>query len=223
MSEKRKAIIVLSGGMDSGVLLADYSTKVDFVGAIFFNYGSRHNLKEMACAEILAERYGVPLHKIDMPFINQLFNSSLLSSSDMEIPDGHYEEESMKSTVVPFRNGIMLAIATGFAESSDADLVLIGSHAGDHAIYPDCRPEFNQAFAQAAKHGTYNQVEISAPYSTISKGGIAKIGYAIDFPFQNSWTCYKGQEVHCGTCGSCTERKEALAQPGHSDPTKYQI
>ncbi len=221
MIEKRKAIIVLSGGMDSGVLLADYSRKVEFVAAVFFYYGSKHNDKEMKCAEFLAEKYNVQLKKIELPFINECFNSSLLSSSDEEIPEGHYEEENMKSTVVPFRNGIMLSIAAGIAESVNADLILLGSHSGDHAIYPDCRPEFNKAFAEAVYHGTYNHVEMQAPYANISKTGIARIGYKIDFPFEHTWTCYKGQNIHCGKCGSCTERKEALGCDGHPDPTTY--
>ncbi len=221
--DKQKAIIVLSGGMDSGVLLADYSRKVDFAAALFFYYGSKHNDKEMKCAESLAETYNVSLKKIELPFIGELFNSSLLASSDEEIPEGHYAEENMKSTVVPFRNGIMLSIAAGFAESADADLILLGSHAGDHTIYPDCRPEFNAAFAEAVKHGTYNHVKMSAPYSNITKTDIARIGYEIDFPFEQTWTCYKGKEIHCGKCGSCTERKEALSCDGHTDPTTYEV
>ncbi len=217
----KKAIIVLSGGMDSGVLLADYSRKYKMVGALFFNYGSKHNSNELACAIELAEIYKVKLEIVELPFINQLFNSSLLSSSDEEIPEGHYEEENMKSTVVPFRNGIMLAIATGYAESLEADVVMLGSHSGDHAIYPDCRPEFNQAFADAAKFGTYQEVQILAPYANISKIGIAEIGHSIDFPFEKTWTCYKGLEQQCGKCGSCVERKEALSFNGQTDPTKY--
>jgi len=216
-----KAIIVLSGGMDSGVLLADYIDKVDIVAALFFYYGSKHNDKEMACAEILADKYGVELKKIELPFINTLFNSSLLSSSDEEIPEGHYQEDNMKSTVVPFRNGIMLAIAAGFAESVEADLLLIGSHAGDHVIYPDCRPEFNAAITEAISLGTYNGVRVEAPYSKITKTDIGRIGYGLGFDFTQTWTCYKGKETHCGKCGSCVERHEALSCDGHKDPTIY--
>jgi 7-cyano-7-deazaguanine synthase len=220
---KEKAIIVLSGGMDSGVLLADQVDKVNVVAALFFYYGSKHNDKEMACAELLANRYGVELKKIKLPFINELFNSSLLSNSDEEIPEGHYQEENMKSTVVPFRNGIMLAIAAGLAESLDADLLLIGSHAGDHAIYPDCRPEFNTAMTEAISIGTYNGVRVEAPYSAISKSDIARIGYRLGFEFKHTWTCYKGGDLHCGKCGSCVERHEALSCDGHQDPTNYTI
>lgn len=223
MADKQKAIVVLSGGMDSGVLLADYSQKVDIVLAVFFYYGSKHNDKEMKCAEFLADKYGVKLQKIELPFINDCFKSSLLESSDEEIPEGHYEAENMKSTVVPFRNGIMLAIAAGIAESVEADMILLGSHSGDHAIYPDCRPEFNKAFAEAVHFGTYNSVQMKAPYADISKIGIAKIGYELGFPFEHTWTCYKGQEVHCGKCGSCVERKEALSCDGNVDPTVYEV
>ena len=218
---KEKAIIVLSGGMDSGVLLADQVRKLEVVAALFFYYGSKHNDKEMACAEILAKKYGVELKKIELPFINELFNSSLLSSSDEEIPEGHYQEENMKSTVVPFRNGIMLAIAAGFAESVEADLLLIGSHAGDHVIYPDCRPEFNMAMTEAISLGTYNGVRVEAPYSQITKTDIGRVGYELGFDFTQTWTCYKGQTAHCGKCGSCVERHEALSCDGHEDPTIY--
>lgn len=222
MKEPQSAVIILSGGMDSGVMLADLSRKMEIRAALFFLYGSKHNYNEMVYAEKLAARYGVPFHKIELPFINQLFDSSLLSSSSEEVPDGHYEEENMKSTVVPFRNGIMMAIATGFAESTGADAVLLGSHSGDHAIYPDCRPEFNAAIALAARLGTYNNVQVMTPYSGISKTGIARIGYELGFPFEETWTCYKGRELHCGTCGSCTERREALSCDGHQDPTTYE-
>lgn len=221
MIEKQKAVIVLSGGMDSGVLLADYSRKAEIVLAVFFYYGSKHNDKEMKCAEFLADKYGVKLQKIELPFINECFNSSLLSSSDEEIPEGHYEADNMKSTVVPFRNGIMMSIAAGIAESVEANQILLGSHSGDHSIYPDCRPEFNKAFAEAVYHGTYNNVKMIAPYADISKTGIARIGYEINFPFDHSWTCYKGLDIHCGKCGSCVERKEALSCDGQIDPTTY--
>ncbi|MGL4854157.1 MAG: 7-cyano-7-deazaguanine synthase, partial [Lentisphaeria bacterium] len=140
-----------------------------------------------------------------------------------EIPEGHYQESNMKSTVVPFRNGIMLAIAAGYAESLNADYILLGSHAGDHAIYPDCRPEFNDAFKTAVQLGTYNAVEMLAPYSHLTKTDIAKIGYDINFPFEQTWTCYKGENLHCGKCGSCVERHEALSTNSHIDPTKYAI
>jgi len=156
-----------------------------------------------------------------LPFINQLFNSSLLSNSDEDIPEGHYQEENMKSTVVPFRNGIMLAIAVGFAESKNAKKVLIGSHSGDHAIYPDCRKEFNDAISKATEEGTYNKVKIVSPFNKITKLDIAKIGRKMNFPFEKTWSCYNGQEIHCGKCGTCVERKEALEFDKHLDPTIY--
>jgi len=137
------------------------------------------------------------------------FVSDLLQSGG-DIPDGHYEDESMKKTVVPFRNGIMLSIAAGIAESMDCNRLLISNHAGDHAIYPDCRPEFINSMSDAIRFGTYNNLEIFAPFTNLTKREIALIGKEINVPFEKTYSCYNGQEVHCGTCGTCTERKEAL-------------
>ncbi|MEA2013635.1 MAG: 7-cyano-7-deazaguanine synthase QueC [Verrucomicrobiota bacterium] len=217
----KKAIIILSGGMDSGVLLADYTNRMQILQCIFFDYGSKHNHSEKLCAKKLAKTYEAKLSVIELPFISEHFDSSLLKSSNKDIPEGHYQSKTMKSTVVPFRNGIMLSIAAGFAESANADIVLIGSHAGDHAIYPDCRPEFTRAFSDAVIAGTYNNIKIYAPYSNLTKLQIAERGRTLDFSFEDTWSCYKGENLHCGVCGTCVERKEALGYTKGTDPTEY--
>jgi 7-cyano-7-deazaguanine synthase len=149
------------------------------------------------------------------------FKSSLLDGAEA-IPEGHYADDNMKSTVVPFRNGIMLAIAIGIAESNNLDQVFIANHGGDHTIYPDCRPEFINAIDAAATAGTYNNVKVIAPYTKITKSDIARIGKRLGIDYTETWSCYKGGEVHCGKCGTCVERKEALAEAGIEDKTIYE-
>ena len=216
-----KAVIILSGGMDSGVLLADIikSKEYEKVYALTFNYGSNHNNIENACAVILASKYNVEEHKIvRLPFFKNILKSSLLEGAD-KIPEGHYAEESMKQTVVPFRNGIMLSIAAGYADSIGAEELLIGNHAGDHFIYPDCRPAFINYMQDAIRFGTDSEVRLKSPYCHITKKKIGKIGKDLEFDFRMTYTCYKGREKHCGVCGSCTERKEALEG---FDTTEYE-
>ena len=152
--------------------------------------------------------------------MHQYFKSSLLEGADA-IPEGHYASDNMKSTVVPFRNGIMLSIAIGIAESNALDEVLIANHGGDHTIYPDCRPEFINAINNAAIQGTYNNVNVVAPYTNITKGEIARIGAKLGIDYSKTWSCYKGEAQHCGKCGTCIERREALAEAGIVDTTVY--
>jgi 7-cyano-7-deazaguanine synthase len=214
-------VILLSGGMDSGVLLA--WAKKRYEGTIYtlgFSYGSKHNEKELACAKRLSEIYIAQFVLIEMPFINNLFSSSLLQAGE-NIPDGSYNDTDMRSTVVPFRNGIMLSIAAGFAENKGISKVLIGAHSGDHTVYPDCRPGFIDAMSKASKSGTYANVTIEAPFAAIGKDKIAEIGRSLDFDFSLTWSCYKGGDIHCGTCATCIERKIALEQDKGLDPTRY--
>jgi 7-cyano-7-deazaguanine synthase len=211
-------IIVFSGGMDSTVALYSAMAIDKVKAAVFFHYGSKHNDIEFKHAQSIAAQVGVNLIRVDLPFVAQLFSSSLLKGQG-DIPEGHYEDASMKSTVVPFRNGIMLSIAVGLAESLGANEVWYGAHAGDHAIYPDCRKSFVEAFANAAHEGTYNNVKIVAPFESFPKREIALLGKHLGVPFQLTYSCYNGQEKHCGKCGTCTERKEALEG---FDPTEYQ-
>ena len=153
--------------------------------------------------------------------MHQYFKSSLLESG-ANIPDGSYDEDNMKSTVVPFRNGIMLAVAAGIAESNGLTKVLIANHGGDHTIYPDCRPEFIAAMDAAVEAGTFANVHVVAPYTNISKADIARRGSSLGIDYAETWSCYKGGDVHCGTCGTCVERKEALREAGITDNTKYE-
>jgi 7-cyano-7-deazaguanine synthase len=210
------SLIILSGGMDSVTMLYDYRRAIK--EALVFNYGSKHNEKEILFAKLHAQRLGIPCSVIELDWINSMFRSALLQSGD-EIPEGHYEDKIMEKTIVPFRNGIMLSIAVGVAESHELDCVMIGSHAGDRAIYPDCRREFLSAFASSARLGTIRKVGISAPYIDMTKREIALIGRSIEVDYTETWTCYKGEESHCGKCGSCVERKEALEG---FDETYYQ-
>ena len=167
------------------------------------------------------ERLGIKHIVINLDFMHRYFKSSLLDGADA-IPEGHYEADNMKSTVVPFRNGIMLSIAIGIAESHNLKKVLIANHGGDHTIYPDCRPEFIHAIDKAARYGTFINVGVSAPYTDITKGQIASIGKRLGIDYRETWSCYKGGVVHCGKCGTCIERKEALAEAGIEDPTVYE-
>ena len=215
----KDSVIIVSGGMDSVTLLYDYKDRIAL--GISFDYGSNHNAKEIPFAKMHCERLGIKHITIPLEFMHKYFKSSLLEGADA-IPEGHYEDENMKSTVVPFRNGIMLAIAAGIAESHDLSHVMIANHGGDHAIYPDCRPEFISAISEATKAGSYNGVTIIAPYTNITKADIARRGKELGIDYSETWSCYKGGEKHCGKCGTCVERKEALRDAGIEDKTEYE-
>lgn len=214
------AVIVLSGGMDSAVLLSHELSRGQRVSALSFDYGSKHNHRELPMAREICQRLGVAHTVVGLPFINELFSSSLLCSGQA-VPEGTYDADTMKSTVVPFRNGILIAIAVGYAESVGAARVLIGSHAGDHHIYPDCRPEFNAAMDKAARLGTGDAVRVDFPFAAMDKREIGDLGRALGVDFARTWTCYKGGELHCGVCGACDERKFALRHVQGLDPTRY--
>ena len=211
-----KALIVYSGGMDSTVLLTEYRKNIQL--AVSFDYGSKHAQKELEMAHINCNRLNIKHITISLPFIHQLFRSSLLKGQS-DIPEEKYNQENMQSTVVPFRNGIMLSIAAGIAESNNLDTLLIANHSGDHAIYPDCRREFIEGMESAIKCGTYNNVKLLSPYCDISKRDIALRGQALGVDFSLTYSCYQGNDKHCGKCGTCIERKEALQG---FDPTLYE-
>ena len=215
----KDSVIVVSGGMDSVTLL--YEKKDEIALGISFDYGSNHNHNELPLAALHCQRLGIEHVVVPLGFMHQYFKSSLLESGD-SIPDGSYDEENMKSTVVPFRNGVMLAVAAGIAESNGLTKVLIANHGGDHTIYPDCRPEFIAAMDAAVEAGTFARVRVVAPYTNISKADIARRGGALGIDYAETWSCYKGGHVHCGTCGTCVERKEALREAGIEDNTTYQ-
>lgn len=215
----KNSVIIVSGGMDSITLLYDHKDEIAL--GISFDYGSNHNAREIPFAKMHCERLGIKHITINLDFMHQYFKSSLLDGAEA-IPEGHYADDNMKSTVVPFRNGIMLSIAIGIAESNYLDQVFIANHGGDHTIYPDCRPEFINAIDAAATAGTYNNVKVVAPYTKITKSDIARIGKKLGIDYTETWSCYKGGEVHCGKCGTCVERKEALAEAGIDDKTIYE-
>ena len=215
----KDSLIVVSGGMDSITLLYDMKDRIAL--GVSFNYGSNHNAREIPFAELHCGRLGIRHITISLDFMGKYFKSSLLDGADA-IPEGHYAEDNMKSTVVPFRNGIMLSVAAGIAESNGLRNVLIANHGGDHAIYPDCRPEFVMAMDEAVRAGTYMNVGVLAPYTGLTKADIAHRGKALGIDYSETWSCYKGGEAHCGCCGTCVERKEALAEAGIADTTVYQ-
>ena len=214
----KDSVIIVSGGMDSITLLHERHEEIAL--GISFDYGSNHNSREIPFARMHCQRLGIKHLVIPLDFMSVYFRSSLLDGADA-IPEGHYEDANMKSTVVPFRNGIMLSIACGIAESNGLSRVFIANHGGDHAIYPDCRSEFIKAMDAAMSAGTYAHINIEAPYTEITKTDIALIGKAIGLDYTETWSCYKGGNVHCGKCGTCVERQDALRNAGIEDKTEY--
>lgn len=223
--ERQKVIVVYSGGMDSYTLLmgalASAGDLVD-VHAISFNYGQRH-VKELEYACEVCQKLGISHTVVEMKNIGrQLLSGSSQTDDSIPVPEGHYEDENMKLTVVPNRNMIMLSLAVGYAVSIGADTVLFGVHSGDHAIYPDCRPEFVSAMNTVAGLANYEGVLIHAPFLDMTKGDIAKEGKRLMLDYGNSWTCYKGDDKACGKCGACQERLEAMQFAGIIDPLEYE-
>lgn len=214
----KDSVIILSGGLDSTTLL--YEGRERIALAITFDYGSNHARREIACARLHCERLGVEHLVIDLGFMGRYFGSALTAGADA-IPDGDYADDNMRSTVVPFRNGIMLSVACGMAECRGLRRVLMANHGGDHAIYPDCRPAFVAAMDTAMRAGTYEGVELVAPYTGITKADIVRRGAAMGIDYGETYSCYRGGERHCGTCGTCRERRQAFIEAGVPDPTTY--
>lgn len=216
----KKTIVLVSGGLDSVTALYRAAAETSVLAGLSFHYGSKHNDREIPLAKWHAENLGIPHLTIPLDFIGEQFESDLLKKGG-EIPQGHYEEESMKKTVVPFRNGIMLAIAGGLAESKGADGLVIAAHAGDHAIYPDCREDFMEAMGAAIRLGTYAEVELLRPFIAMTKAEIVLEAARLGVDFVKTWSCYVGGETQCGACGTCVERREAFLLAGLADPTSY--
>lgn len=203
----KDCVLILSGGVDSTTLLYDYRERIAL--AVSYDYGSNHNAREIPFAQWHCQQLGIRHIVIDLAFMGQYFRSSLLAGAEA-IPEGNYDDENMRSTVVPFRNGIMLSIAAGLAESNDLGYIMMANHAGDHTIYPDCRPEFVDALSHATEAGTYNNVRVLAPYTHLTKADIVRRGLALGIDYSKTWSCYRGGETPCGTCGTCREREEAF-------------
>jgi 7-cyano-7-deazaguanine synthase len=215
-----KVVVLCSGGMDSVTALYWARQEHTVAAAISFDYGSKHNHREIPFAAEHAARLCVKHETVLLRFMDRLFASDLLASGG-SIPEGHYAADNMKQTVVPFRNAIMLSVATGFAESICAEGLVIAAHGGDHAIYPDCREEFLRAMGDTMRLGTYAHVQLLRPFIALTKGQIVAEGSRLGVDFKRTWSCYKGGALHCGKCGTCVERREAFLQAGVVDPTAY--
>ncbi|ETX11721.1 7-cyano-7-deazaguanine synthase [Marinomonas ushuaiensis DSM 15871] len=218
MSEK--AVVVYSGGMDSFTVLNTAIQNGLDVYALSFNYGQKHS-KELEVAALVCKELNIPHKVVDITAINSLMaNSSLTGGAD--IPEGHYEDDNMKSTVVPNRNMVLLSMAIAYAVSLEIGKVYYGAHSGDHHIYPDCRPEFVEAMNAVSKIANYQSVEIVTPFLHSSKGAILKAGLDMQLDYGKTWTCYNGREKSCGKCGACHERLEAFTEQGKTDPLDYE-
>lgn len=216
--------VILSGGMDSTALTYLLNASGSKLKAISFNYGQKHS-KELEYAHSTCDDLNIPHDVIDVSFLGGLLKSALTTEGH-DVPEGHYADENMKQTVVPNRNMIMLSIAAGICVAEGGSYVATGVHAGDHAIYPDCRPEFINCVSTAARVGTEGfaraDFHISAPFVNVTKTDIVRIGDLLDVPWEYTWSCYNGRDFHCGVCGTCVERKEAFSDAGVEDPTAYE-
>ncbi|GLX86400.1 7-cyano-7-deazaguanine synthase [Thalassotalea loyana] len=215
-----KVVVIYSGGMDSFTVLNRALRDGKEVYALTFDYGQKH-VKEIDYARAVCQELNIEHKVIDITAINQLLAGSSLTD-DIEIPEGHYEEESMKSTVVPNRNMILLSLAVGYAVSKEASQVYYGAHSGDHAIYPDCRPEFVQKMSDVCQIANYEPVTIYCPYLDNDKIEILTDGLKMGLDYGKSWTCYNGREEACGKCGACQERLEAFEKNNVTDPLPYE-
>jgi 7-cyano-7-deazaguanine synthase len=218
-----KTIVICSGGLDSVTLAYSVAAEHQLIGLVSFDYGQRHR-KEVDFAKECAERLGTEHLIVDISSIGALLSGSALTRGDVAVPDGHYAEDTMKVTVVPNRNAIMLAIAYGIGAARGAEAVATAVHGGDHFIYPDCRPAFIEAFQTMQQHALEGlaKIKLYTPFVTRSKADIVAAGHALGVPFARTWSCYKGGDRHCGRCGTCVERQEAFAIAGVSDPTEYE-
>jgi 7-cyano-7-deazaguanine synthase len=215
-----KVVVLCSGGMDSVTALYWAQREHAVAATVSFDYGAKHNHREIPFAREHAAKLGLRHEVVALDFVERLFSSALLKGGGT-IPDGHYEADNMRQTVVPFRNAIMLSIAAGLAESIGAEGLVIAAHGGDHAIYPDCREEFMRALAEAMRTGTYAGIKLLRPFIAMNKARIAAEGARLGVDFARTWSCYQGGPVHCGKCGTCVERREAFILAGLPDPTVY--
>ena len=217
-----KAVVLFSGGLDSTVLVYDLLNEGADLKLLSIDYGQRHE-KELKSSSEIAESLGLEHEILRLPMLNNLLGGSALTDPSISLPEGHYAEDSMKATVVPNRNMILLSLAAGHAISLQFDTVAYAAHAGDHTIYPDCRPEFATAMDQALKLCDWNTVSLYRPFVQLSKHDLVRKGKELGVPFEKTWSCYAGNDKHCGKCGTCVERKEAFELVGLLDPTEYKV
>jgi len=215
-----KTVAILSGGLDSTVMVWKLIADRHKVKALGFNYGQRH-VRELLHAREVAARLGIEFRDVDLTSITPLLAGSALTSPEVPVPDDEYKVETIKVLVVPNRNMIMLAVATGWATSLKYDSVSYAAHAGDHEVYPDCRPEFTDALGEAIRLSAMREVNLLRPFVEMSKAEIVRLGHELGVPFELTWSCYKGDQVHCGTCPTCVERKRAFRDAQVTDPTEY--
>lgn len=216
-----KTVVVLSGGLDSAVLLYHHLVRLnDTVRALTVDYGQRHR-KEIEFARDLCGNLGVPHTVAELSSLSSLLPGSSQTDAEVPVPHGHYAADNMKATVVPNRNMILLSVAIGHAAAHGMQAISFAAHAGDHTIYPDCRPEFVDALAKAATICHFTPVYLLSPFVRRTKADIVKLGHSLCVPFDHTWSCYEGGEYHCGKCGTCVERKEAFQLAGVKDPTTY--
>ena len=217
-----KAVVLFSGGLDSTVLVYDLLNEGADLKLLSIDYGQRHE-KELKSSSEIAEFLGLKHEILRLPMLNNLLGGSALTDPSISLPEGHYAEDSMKATVVPNRNMILLSLAAGHAISLQFDTVAYAAHAGDHTIYPDCRPEFATAMDEALKLCDWNTVSLYRPFVQLSKHDLVRKGNELGVPFEKTWSCYAGNDKHCGKCGTCVERKEAFELVGLLDPTEYKV
>ena len=215
-----KALVLFSGGLDSTVLATQMKRDAGETRLLSIDYGQRHS-KELEHSQRVAMHLELPHEILKLPQLGTILGGSSLTDKSLILPEGHYAEESMKSTVVPNRNMILLALAGGHALSIGFDTIAYAAHAGDHTIYPDCRPEFADAMNKALGLADWNDLNLHRPYVEMTKSDLVSLGAELDAPLHLTWSCYAGGEIHCGKCGTCVERKEAFALANIPDPTKY--
>jgi 7-cyano-7-deazaguanine synthase len=237
------SVVVLSGGLDSTVALwstlfhTSLHNSAERVIAVTVDYGQRH-LREIGAAQAIVDWYRLHTPKwvksneqpksplehviIAAPSLGQALPGSALTDRRTAVPHGHYAAPSMVSTVVPNRNMIIASMAAGVAVAHDADRLVLGVHAGDHPIYPDCRPEFVEALQTCIRVGTGTDLYVIAPFIDMPKQKIVEIGTTLGAPMELTWSCYQGGNKHCGKCGTCVERREAFNLAGVTDPTEYE-
>jgi 7-cyano-7-deazaguanine synthase len=214
------SVLILSGGIDSTVLLAHLLARGSQVRALTLDYGQRHR-REIESAQAVAAHYGVEHRIADLRAVAGLMGDNALTDRSVEVPEGHYQAESMKATVVPNRNMLFLSLAGSWAVATRSDSVVYGAHGGDHAIYPDCRPEFAEAMDRALALCDWHTVRLERPFVDWDKAAIVRRGVELGAPLALTWSCYVGGSKPCGRCGTCVERREAFEQAGVSDPAPY--